>query len=78
MCRLRRGAPPGSSPSWPRTEVPALLTTQLRAATVNGLAGFVLREDDGSLNTMAFEPDGSLIAAIYVVRNPDKLHHVRF
>jgi RNA polymerase sigma-70 factor (ECF subfamily) len=45
---------------------------------VNGLAGFVLREKDGEIDTFAFEHDGSRIVAIYVVRNPEKLGHVRF
>src|SRR5215469_8118777 len=53
-------------------------TTQVRAAIVNGLAGFVLREEDGPIDTMAFEHRDGRIAAIYVTRNPDKLHHVRF
>jgi RNA polymerase sigma-70 factor, ECF subfamily len=55
-----------------------LATTQARAATVNGLAGFVLREEDGSLDTVAFEHRDGRIVAIYITRNPDKLHHVRF
>jgi RNA polymerase sigma-70 factor (ECF subfamily) len=57
---------------------PALPAMQVRAATVNGLAGFVMREEDGSLDTMAFEHRDGRIVAIYVVRNPDKLRHVRF
>jgi RNA polymerase sigma-70 factor, ECF subfamily len=57
---------------------PALSSMQVRPATVNGLAGFVLREDDGAIDTLAFEHDGSRIVAIYVVRNPEKLRHVRF
>ena len=56
----------------------ALPTSQVRAATVNGLAGFVLREQDGSIDTMAFEHRDGRIVAIYITRNPDKLHHVRF
>jgi RNA polymerase sigma-70 factor (ECF subfamily) len=56
----------------------ALSTVQARAATVNGLAGLVLREDDGAIDTFAFEHDGSRIVAIYIVRNPEKLRHVRF
>ena len=56
----------------------ALLSTQLRPATVNGMPGFVLREQDGSIDTMAFEQRDGRIAAIYVVRNPEKLRHVRF
>jgi RNA polymerase sigma-70 factor (ECF subfamily) len=56
----------------------ALSTTQVRPATVNGLEGFILREQDGSIDTMAFECRHGHIAAIYVIRNPEKLHHVRF
>jgi RNA polymerase sigma-70 factor, ECF subfamily len=56
----------------------AVSSLQARPATVNGLAGFVLREEDGAIDTMAFEHDGSRIVAIYVVRNPEKLRHVRF
>ena len=59
-------------------KTPALAAMQLRAATVNGLPGFVMREEDGSLATMAFEARNERIAAIYLVRNPDKLGHVRF
>jgi RNA polymerase sigma-70 factor (ECF subfamily) len=51
---------------------------QIRPATVNGLAGFVMREADGTMNTMAFEHGNRRITAIYVVRNPDKLRHVQF
>jgi RNA polymerase sigma-70 factor (ECF subfamily) len=51
---------------------------QIRPATVNGLAGFVMREADGTMNTMAFEPRDGRIATIYVMRNPDKLRHVQF
>jgi RNA polymerase sigma-70 factor (ECF subfamily) len=57
---------------------PALLGTQVRPATVNGLAGLVLREEDGSIDTMAFEHRDGRIVTIYVTRNPEKLQHVRF
>jgi RNA polymerase sigma-70 factor, ECF subfamily len=57
---------------------PALSAIQARAATINGLAGFVLREQDGSLGTMALEHHDDRIVAIYVTRNPDKLRRVRF
>ncbi len=50
----------------------------LRPATVNGLAGFVVREADGPVSTIAFETRDGLIRAIFVVRNPEKLVHVRF
>jgi RNA polymerase sigma-70 factor, ECF subfamily len=57
---------------------PALAAMQMRSATINGLAGFVLREADGALDTMAFAHRDGRIVAIYVVSNPDKLRHVHF
>jgi RNA polymerase sigma-70 factor (ECF subfamily) len=57
---------------------PTLSTIQTRPATVNGLAGFVMREEDGSIDTIAFECRDGRIAAIYLVRNPEKLRHVGF
>jgi len=56
----------------------ALATIGARPAIVNGMAGFVLHEDDGSIDTMAFEQRDGRIVAIYVVRNPEKLQHVSF
>jgi RNA polymerase sigma-70 factor (ECF subfamily) len=55
----------------------ALQTMQVRAATINGLAGFAMREADGPVNTMAFECSTGRIVAIYVMRNPEKLRHVQ-
>ena len=43
---------------------------------INGLPGFVTREADGELQTTALEIEDGRIAAIYVVRNPDKLRHL--
>jgi len=49
---------------------------RLVPARINGLMGFVIHYDDGPA-TMAFEMDGEgRIAAIYQVRNPEKLRHV--
>jgi RNA polymerase sigma-70 factor, ECF subfamily len=53
-------------------------TLEVRAATVNGLPGFVLRGQDGAIDTVAFESRDGRITAIYITRNPDKLSHVRF
>lgn len=44
--------------------------------TINGLPGFVTVEYDGTLQTTALEIADGRIAAIYVVRNPDKLTHL--
>ena len=48
----------------------------VRYAYVNGLPGFVTREAGGLLQTTALELEGDRIAAIYVVRNPEKLRHL--
>jgi RNA polymerase sigma-70 factor (ECF subfamily) len=49
---------------------------QLRVARINGYPGVVLDSDEGPI-TLAFEPgEGGKIAAIYVVRNPEKLTRV--
>lgn len=59
-------------------KTPSVLDVRVRPAAINGMAGFVIREADGSITTLAFEPRDGRIAAIYWMRNPDKLHHVRF
>lgn len=56
----------------------SIFTTVARPAAVNGLPGLVLREADGSLDTVAIEHRDGRITAIYLTRNPDKLRHVRF
>ena len=56
----------------------SLATLKVRDATINGLPGFVLRGEDGAIDTVAFESDDGHITAIYIMRNPDKLRHVRF
>ena len=56
----------------------ALTQSALRPATINGMAGFVRREPDGTLDTVAIETRDGQIVAIYLVRNPDKLRHVSF
>lgn len=48
----------------------------VRVCLVNGLPGFVTREADDELQTTALELEDGRIAAIYVVRNPDKLRHL--
>jgi RNA polymerase sigma-70 factor, ECF subfamily len=48
-----------------------------RSVTVNGLPGLIVEGADGLIQTVAFEIDGDVIRAIYVVRNPDKLRHLQ-
>ncbi|MCU1298753.1 MAG: sigma-70 family polymerase sigma factor [Acidobacteriaceae bacterium] len=47
-----------------------------RTGFINGLPGFITLEADGELQTTALEIEDGKIAAIYVVRNPDKLRHL--
>jgi len=54
----------------------ALAIRDIRAARINGYPGLVVTMEDGP-ETIAFQPgeDGQ-IAAVYMVRNPEKLGHV--
>lgn len=52
-------------------------STLVRIGFVNGLPGFVTREADGELQTTALDIEDGKIAAVYVMRNPDKLRHLR-
>ena len=47
-----------------------------RFATINGLPGIIIEAPEGAVQTAAFEIEGGLIRALYVVRNPDKLRHL--
>jgi RNA polymerase sigma-70 factor (ECF subfamily) len=51
-------------------------STLLRTGFVNGLPGFITREADGVLQTTALQIEDGRVAAIYIVRNPDKLQHL--
>jgi RNA polymerase sigma-70 factor, ECF subfamily len=48
----------------------------VRAGFINGLPGFVTLEADGELQTTALGIEDGKVAAIYVMRNPDKLKHL--
>jgi RNA polymerase sigma-70 factor (ECF subfamily) len=48
----------------------------VRVATINGLPGVIVDAPEGPVQTVAFEIEGDLIRALYVVRNPDKLRHL--
>ena len=72
--RRSRGAVPGwrhaQSPGWWRDDF------TLRFATINGLPGVIVDAPEGPVQTAAFEIEGDVIRALYVVRNPDKLRHL--
>jgi RNA polymerase sigma-70 factor, ECF subfamily len=48
----------------------------VRLATINGLPGVIVDGPEGPVQTAAFEIEGDVIRALYVVRNPDKLRHL--
>jgi RNA polymerase sigma-70 factor (ECF subfamily) len=48
----------------------------VRFEMVNGLPGLLILGPNGLVQTNAFEFDGDVVTAIYVVRNPDKLRHL--
>ena len=48
----------------------------LRTVTINGLPGLIVEGPDGPVQTAAFELEGDVIRALYVVRNSDKLRHL--
>jgi RNA polymerase sigma-70 factor (ECF subfamily) len=48
----------------------------VRFATINGLPGVIVDGPEGPVQTAAFEIEGDVIRALYVVRNPDKLRHL--
>jgi RNA polymerase sigma-70 factor, ECF subfamily len=48
----------------------------LRFGMINGLPGIVVDAPEGPVQTSAFEIEGDVIRAMYVVRNPDKLRHL--
>jgi RNA polymerase sigma-70 factor (ECF subfamily) len=47
-----------------------------RFAIINGQPGIVVDAPEGPVQTAAFEIEGNVIRALYVVRNPDKLRHL--
>ena len=49
----------------------------VRYGFVNGLPGFVTLEPDDTLQTTALLVEDGRIAAIYIMRNPDKLAHLQ-
>ena len=48
----------------------------VRVDSINGLPALILSGPDGLVQTTAFEVEGEVVKAIYVVRNPDKLKHL--
>ncbi|HYE88802.1 MAG TPA: sigma-70 family RNA polymerase sigma factor [Vicinamibacterales bacterium] len=48
----------------------------IRFETINGLPGVIISAPGRLVQTTAFELEGEVVKAIYVVRNPDKLKHL--
>jgi RNA polymerase sigma-70 factor (ECF subfamily) len=49
---------------------------KLRFAIINGMPGVIVDAPEGPVQTTAFEIEGDVVRALYVVRNPDKLRHL--
>lgn len=49
---------------------------RFRFALVNGLPGVIVEAPEGPVQAAAFEIEGEVIRALYVVHNPDKLRHL--
>jgi RNA polymerase sigma-70 factor (ECF subfamily) len=49
----------------------------MRFATINGLPGVIVDAPEGPVQTVAFDIEGDIIRALYMVRNPDKLRHLK-
>jgi len=52
------------------------LTVWQQPLRINGMPGFASVEADGTLQTTALEIADGRIAAIYIMRNPEKLEHI--
>lgn len=48
----------------------------IERAWIDGLPGYISRDDNGNLQTTAVELREGKVAAVYFVRNPDKLRHI--
>lgn len=48
----------------------------VRNDTINGLPALIVSGPQGLVQTTAFEIEGDVVKAIYVVRNPEKLRHL--
>ena len=48
----------------------------MRFAVINGLPGVIVEAPEGAVQTAAFEIEGNVVRAMYVVRNVDKLRHL--
>jgi RNA polymerase sigma-70 factor (ECF subfamily) len=70
VARLIIGAARPHPGSWWRNDF------RLRIGAVNGLPGLIVDSRDGPVQTTAFEIEGGVVRAMYVVRNPKKLRHL--
>jgi RNA polymerase sigma-70 factor (ECF subfamily) len=48
----------------------------LRFTTINGLPGIIVQSPEGAVQTAAFEIEGGVVRALYIVRNLEKLRHL--
>ena len=50
---------------------------RVESGFVNGMPGIIVYTPDGLAQTVALEIEGERIRGIYIVRNPDKVRHLR-
>ena len=54
-----------------------ILPQRIEPRIVNGSLGYVVTVGDTVLQASHFEFDGDRITAVHIVRNPDKLKHLK-
>ncbi len=48
----------------------------MEPATVNGLPGFIMHDEEGVHSALSFGVSDGRISALYMIRNPDKLARI--
>ncbi len=76
LLRPLHGAEPVARVMINATRKHGIENADIRAATINGLPGFVRFEDGHARAVLAFGIVGGRIQAVFVISNPDKLRHL--
>ena len=76
LLRPLQGAEPVARAMLHATRKHGIEQTDIRAATINGLPGFVRFQDGHAQAVLAFGIAGGRIQAVFVISNPEKLRHL--
>jgi RNA polymerase sigma-70 factor (ECF subfamily) len=76
LLRPLHGAKPVARAMIQATRKHGVTEAEMRAATINGLPGFVRFQDGHAQAVLAFGIVGGRIEAVFVISNPDKLRHL--